>query len=237
MSTDIIAKLLGNWSTEINIGSIALKTALVIIMATVLGCERTQNRHAAGLRTLIVLSVGSLFAGIADIYFINVLGTNFSFMSAAVLIAIAIISTNTIIFSSKNQIKGFTTSIGLWAMSIISVVLGLGLYTAALVGFGALMIGLLAFTKLEIFLKGKSNHFEIYLELKSRSGLQEFIGIVRKFGLKIENIEINPAFVNSGLAVYSVKLAIANKDLKKRSHADIIKALSALDCVNHIEII
>lgn len=237
MSTDFIAKILGTWSTEINIGSIALKTALVVIMATILGWERTLNRHAAGLRTLIVLSVGSLFAGIADIYFIKVLGTSFSFMSAAVLIAISIVSTNTIIFSSKNQIKGFTTSIGLWTMSIISAILGLGLYTAALIGFATLMIGLIAFTKLETIFKDKSDHFEIHLELKSRNGLQDFIGIVRKFGLKIDNIELNPAFANSGLSVYSVRLSIISKELKKKSHNDIIKTLSALDCVSYIEIL
>ena len=237
MATDIIAQLLGKWSVEINIGSIALKTALVIVMATILGCERTTNLHTAGLRTLIVLSVGSLFAGIADIYFITSLGVKFPIMSAAVLIAVSINTTNTIIFSSKNQIKGFTTSMGLWTMSIISVLIGIGLYTAALIGFVVLMVGLLAFTKLEVVLKNKSNHFEVHLELKSRNGLQEFIKIVREFRLKIENIELNPAFANSGLAVYSVKFFIKSNDLKKKSHEDIIKVLSALDCVSFIEII
>lgn len=235
MATDIIAKWLGEWSSEINIASTALKTVVAIIMATILGCERARNRHAAGLRTLIVLSIGSVFAGIADIYFVKVLGANFSFLSAAVVIGVAIISTNTIIFSSKNQIKGLTTSMGIWTMSIISAVLGFGLYTAALIGFGALMIGFVAFTGLEMLMKARSNHLEVHLELKSRNSLQEFMGTIREFGLKIDDIESNPAYANTGLGVYSVKLTVIGDKLKNKKHADIIEALSILDCVYFIE--
>ncbi len=235
MPTDFIADLLGNWSVEVNIASTALKTAVVILMAVILGCERSKNRHAAGLRTLIVLSIGSMFAGVGDIYFITVLHVNFSFLSAAVFIGISIITANTIIFSSKNQLMGVTTSVGMWAMSIISAILGFGLYTAALLGFAALMIGLLAFSKMETYIKNRSNHFEVHLELKSKSSLQEFISAAREFGLKIDNLEINPAYANSGLSVYTVKFTVIGKSLEKKSHNDIIEALSVLDCVYFVE--
>lgn len=235
MPTDYIANWLGDWSKEVNLASTALKTVLVIIMAVVLGCERSRNRHAAGLRTFIVLSIGSMFAGIADIFFIENLGVNFSFMSAAVFIGISIITANTIVYSSKNQIMGLTTSIGVWTMSIISSILGYGLYMAALIGFAALMIGLLAFSGLENYIKNKSDHFEIHLELRSRNSLQDFITAARKFGLKIDNLEVNPAYANSGLSVYTVKFTVIDKELRKQSHSDIIEALSVLDCVYYVE--
>lgn len=235
MSTDLIGKLLGSWSMEINIGSTALKVVLAIVMATVLGCERARNRHAAGLRTFIVMSLGATFAAIADQYFVQVLGCTFSFLSAATVIGIAVISSNTILFSSKNQLKGLTTSVGLWAMAVISVVLGLGLYTAAIVGFGALMIGLRAFTKLEVYFKKRSNHFEIHLELKARNRMQEFVGTIREFGLRIDDIESNPAYANTGLGVYTVKLTVVGEELQRKDHSEIIEALSVLDCVYYVE--
>lgn len=235
MPTDYIAKWLGDWASDVNLGSTALKIALVIVMAVVLGCERARNRHAAGLRTFIVLSIGSMFAGVADLYFIKDLGVNFSFMSAAVIIGISIITANTIVYSSKNQIMGLTTSFGVWTMSIIAALVGLGLYMAALIGFAALMVGLLAFSKLEYYITAKSNHFEIHLELKSRGSLQEFITAAREFGLKIDNLEVNPAYANSGLSVYTVRFTVVDKELRKKSHGDIIEALSVLDCVYHVE--
>ncbi len=235
MPTDSIATFLGDWSKEVNVASTALKTALVIVLAVVLGCERARNRHAAGLRTFIVLSIGSMFAGIGDIYFIRELGAGFPVLSAAVFIGISIITANTIVYSSKNQIMGLTTSIGMWTMSVVSALLGFGLYTAALIAYTALMVGLLAFSGLETYIKSKSNHFEIHLELKSRGTLQDFITAARQFGLTVDNLELNPAYANSGLSVYTVKLTVTGKELKKKSHNDIIEALSVLDCVYYIE--
>ena len=89
--------------------------------------------------------------------------------------------------------------------------------------------------KLEVFTKKSSRHFEIHLELKSRNVLQEFVGAIRKFGLKIDDIEINPAYTNSGLGVYSVSLTVIEKSLLNKTHKEIIELLSVLDCVNYIE--
>ncbi|MDE6441419.1 MAG: MgtC/SapB family protein [Clostridia bacterium] len=232
---DFFADLLGEWSKGVNIGSVAFKIALTVIFATVLGCERARNRHAAGLRTFIVVSLASTAVAIADLFLIGTYGITFPFLSAATVIGIAIISTNTILFSSKNQLKGLTTSVGLWAACIISVMLGLGLYTVALIAYLVLMLCLTLFTKLELFIKGKSNHFEVHLELKGRNLLQEFNATMREFGLKIDNIEINPAYANTGLGVYTVELTVLDKELKKKQHKEIISALSALDCVSYIE--
>lgn len=233
--SDFFADLLGEWSKGVNIGSVAFKIVLSVLFATILGCERAKNRHAAGLRTFIVVSLASTAMAIADLFLIGNYGVAFPVLSAATVIGIAVISTNTILFSSKNQLKGLTTSVGLWTASIISVLLGLGLYTAALFTFLVLMLCLTLFTKLEQLTKCKSNHFEVHLELKGRNLLKEFTATIREFGLKIDNIEINPAYANTGLGVYTLALTVADKELKKKSHQEIVKALSALDCVSYVE--
>lgn len=235
MVKDYLGKLLGEWSIEVNLWSTLLKVALILIMSTILGCERARNRHAAGLRTFMVVSLGAVFASIADLYFIQNLGLSFTLLSAATVIAIAIISSNTILYSSKNQLKGLTTSVSLWAMTIIAIVLGLGLYTVAIVGFLVLMIGLSLFVRLENSFKANSNHFEIHLELISRNALKDFVATMRKFGIKIDDIEINPAYHNSGLSVYTIKLTIVDKSLLKKTHSEILEALSSLEYVSHIE--
>lgn len=234
MPEDYLAALFGEWSREVNLGSTALKIALALIMGTILGCERARNRHAAGLRTFLVMSLGAVLAAVGDLYFVRSLDAGFSFLSAAVIVGISIISANTILFSSKNQLKGLTTSVGLWTMAIISVVLGLGLYLAAIIGFCALMVGLRAFDALEVYFKKRSLHFEIHLELKARNRLQEFIETVRQFGCKIDDIESNPAYANTGLGVYSVKLT-ASEELGKKKHSEIVEALAVLDCVSYVE--
>lgn len=89
---------------------------------------------------------------------------------------------------------------------------------------------------IERYLKNKSNHFEFHLELKSASNLKDFITIIRRLGLRIDGIENNPAYANSGLSVYSVSVSIIKKELKDyKSHKDIIEALKTLDYVYYIE--
>lgn len=235
IKTDWLADLMGEWSQGMGIWSIVLKVALILVFTTILGCERARNRHAAGLRTFIVVGLASTAVSIADLYLILSFGVSFPFLSAATIIGVAILGANTILFSSKNQLKGLTTSAALWATAMIGVVLGLGLYTVALIAYCVLMLCLTLFTHLEKFNKAHSDHFEVHLELKGRNLLQEFTATIREFGLKIDNIEINPAYANSGLGVYTVSMTVVEKDLRKKPHAEIVKALSALDCVAYIE--
>ena len=98
------------------------------------------------------------------------------------------------------------------------------------------MISLSFFPKLESSLKDKSNHFEVHLELIDSKYLQNFVTTIRELGLTIDDIEFNPAYLQSGLSVYSIAISISNDLLKQyKTHAEIIEALSTLDYIYHIE--
>ena len=59
---------------------------------------------------------------------------------------------------------------------------------------------------------------------------------IRNLGLKIDDIESNPAYINSGLSVYSISITITGKELKKyKTHHEIIEALGTLEYVGFIE--
>lgn len=232
---DPIASYLGQWSMDINIWSILFRIALSVGLAAIIGCERSSKRHSAGLRTFILVSLASTVAMMLD-KFIAFGNGEFPFLSAATIIASATISVNSILFSSRNQIKGLTTSVGLWACGIIGLTAGAGYYTVTLISFFALLCSLSFFPAFEVYLKNRSNHFEIHLELISSTYLQNFVTTIRRLGLMIDDIESNPAYVNSGLSVYSVSITISSAELKKyKTHKEIIEALRTLDYVYHIE--
>ena len=54
---------------------------------------------------------------------------------------------------------------------------------------------------LEVALNNRSNHFELHLELTNSISLQDFVTVIRRLGLRIDEIEQNPAYVGSGLSV------------------------------------
>ena len=112
MKTDWIAGFLGTWSTELTLGAILLRLALSMALAAIIGCERSSKRHSAGLRTFILVSLAGTSTMLIDQYLMDVLPITIPVLSAAAVIGITTISGNSILFSSKNQIKGLTTSPG-----------------------------------------------------------------------------------------------------------------------------
>ena len=181
MSTaDPIANLLGDWSKELNTASVLLRAALIVILASVIGCERSSKRHSAGLRTFILISFSSEVAMTVDLFLMRDFSFRLPLLSAATLTASALVSVNSILFSSRSQIKGLTTSAGLWACSILGFTAGAGLYTLSLIVFAFLLCILACFPSFEAYLKNRSNHFEIHLELKSSEYLRDFVTVSRR---------------------------------------------------------
>ena len=235
MTQDYIAAVLGPWSMGLNSGSVILRIVLSVVLASIIGCERSSKRHSAGLRTFIIVSLASTTAAIVEVFLLDT-GCQAPWITAAAVIASAMISGYSVLFSPKGQIKGLTTSAGLWACGIIGITIGMGLYTASLVSFAALLCSLSFFPAIEKYLKDKSNHFEVHLELNSKSDLRSFTTTIRRLGMRIDDIELNPAYINSGLSVYSVSFTISSEELKKyKKHSEIIEALRSLEYISHIE--
>ena len=233
---DPLIEYLGSWSAGINFYSVVFRICLVVALSALIGCERSSKRHSAGLRTFIIVSLASAVAAMMDLCILANTEHGFPVISAASVVSIAMISGNSILFSSKSQIKGLTTSAGLWACGIIGLSAGAGLYTITLISFIALLCCISQLPLIENVLKDRSNHFEIHLELKNTYNLQDFVTTIRKLGLKIDDIESNPAYLNSGLSVYSISITISERDFKKyKKHKDIIEALRTLDYIHYIE--
>ncbi|MBR2853637.1 MAG: MgtC/SapB family protein [Clostridia bacterium] len=235
--TDPIAELLGPWAANITIGSILLRLLLSLTLGAIIGWERSNKRHSAGLRTFMLAFLTGSLASLLDSYIFADSGrTGLYILSGATIIGASVIAVHSVFYSSRNQIKGLTTAVGLWVALVIGIALGMGYYTVALTSFAALLCALLWFPALEIAFKNRSNHFEIHLELTNSVSLQDFVTVLRRLGITIDEIEQNPAYVGSGLSVYSISISVSNEMLKKyKSHGEIIDALKTLDYVYHIE--
>ena len=67
MTHDYIADLLGPWAGELGTGAVLLRIALSVLLAAVVGCERSSKRHSAGLRTFIIVSLASTTSAIVEV--------------------------------------------------------------------------------------------------------------------------------------------------------------------------
>ena len=231
---DPIGNILGTWSMELNIYSVIFRVLIAVFLGTIVGCERSSKRHAAGLRTFMLVFIAMTIAMILDTLISK--DSGMYFISAAALLGISTISVNSILYSSRNQIRGLTTAVGIWLCGIVGLCLGAGYYTITFIAFFALMASISFFPTLEVYLKNRSNHFEVHIEFKSQTYLKDFVTVIRKLGLRIDDIELNPAYANSGLSVYTISVSIVSDELKQyKTHKEIIEALSTLEYVSHVE--
>lgn len=234
--TDPIINLLGSWAAELNVFSVILRIAISLLLSAYLGFERSSKRHAAGLRTFMVVSLATTVAMLLDLYLLNGAESGLYLLSAASIISVAIITVNSILYSSRSQIKGLTTSVALWASAVLGLCIGAGFYTVTIVSYVAFICTLSVFPLMERYFKNRSNYFEVHLELKNIAYLQNFVTTIRELGMKIDDIEMNTAYQHSGLSVYSISISISSKELKKyKTHSQIIEALRSLDYIYHIE--
>lgn len=233
---DTFAGLFGPWSMSVNAASICFRLALALLFAAVIGWERASKRHSAGLRTFIAITLSSTVAMLIDTILMESGKEILPVLSAVSLIGSVVTAGNSTVYSSRNQIKGLTTAAALWCCSLIGIALGGGFYLPGTLAFAALLVCISRLPALEKYLKDRSNHFEVHLELQSQTNLKDFITMVRELGMRVDDLEANPAYQRSGLSVYTVALTIQSEELKRfKTHSEIIEALRSLDYISHIE--
>jgi putative Mg2+ transporter-C (MgtC) family protein len=104
-------------------------------LGSVIGFERERLAWAAGLRTHMLVAVGSCLAMIVSAYgFAGVKGGNVvldpSRVAAQVISGVGFLGAGSIILRNE-VVKGLTTAASLWAVAAVGLAVGGGLYMAA----------------------------------------------------------------------------------------------------------
>lgn len=127
------------------------RLALAALFGSVIGLERERLLWAAGLRTHMLVCVGSCLIMLVSAFgFADVLGTAHvvldpSRIAAQVVSGIGFLGAGTILLRGE-VVKGLTTAASLWGVAAIGLAIGSGLYVPALAAT-ALIVGILAGVK------------------------------------------------------------------------------------------
>lgn len=174
---------------------LALQLLISFIIGTAIGLEREYHSKAAGLRTMIMICVGStIFTELS-----TVLGVNSPDRIASnIITGIGFLGAG-VIFKDGLTINGITTATTIWITAALGMAVGAGQYFIALVGSIVVLIVLSFFEKIQKFISQRhqarayrismqhDNAFDIKLESeltrlnlqykkeRDMKGLNEFI--------------------------------------------------------------
>lgn len=218
---------------EVTYISIAIRIIAAFLLGGIIGMERGMKNRPAGLRTYMLVCVGSCLIMLTNQYIYQVFDTGDPVrMGAQVVSGIGFLGAGTIVVTKRNQIRGLTTAAGLWAAAAVGLAIGIGFYEAAILGGCAIYAVLTVMHRWDDQLHRNSKIMEIYVELSTSVTLGSFIRSIRELGLEIDSLQLDHSeAVEDGIRSFVVTL----KSQSKRNHEVLLSSIRSVSGIVYLE--
>lgn len=218
---------------ELTYISITIRILLSILLGGIIGLERGLKNRPAGLRTYMLVCLGSCIVMVTNQYVYQAFGVGDPVrMAAQVISGIGFLGAGTIIVTVRNQIKGLTTAAGLWASACVGLSLGIGLYEVAALGGISIFVIMTLLQKLDFLMRRNRRLLEVYVELEKNIPVGAFLGFVRTHDLEPSNLQMQTDNTSDmDIMAFSVTL----KSTKSCTHDDIMQTVRTMGGIGYVE--
>ena len=185
----------------ISFPTILLRLGVALVLGAVVGFERESREHAAGMRTVALVALGScLFTLVSAFGFLEFLNTPHiqvdpTRIASYVVAGIGFLGAGSIFFSrEKERVKGLTTAATIWLIAAIGMACGAGLLLIAVVTTILALFVLIALRFVERILLPRQSAALQHLHIETVSLESHLIGQVyetlAQAGITPETLEI-----------------------------------------------
>ena len=125
--------------THITETDIVLRIILATVLSSIVGIEREFHHKPAGLRTNVMVGLGSCLFTLVSIraadIFPDLKAIDPTRIAAQIVTGIGFLGAGTILFEKdRSTVVGLTTAATLWVVAAVGTAIGMGLYVEAIVG-------------------------------------------------------------------------------------------------------
>lgn len=135
--------------TDIQIASRLVTAAL---LGGFIGLERQVQRHSAGLRTHILVCLGSCLIMLTSLYVFDIYSGRVNIdpgrIAAGVVTGIGFLGAGAVIREGEG-VRGLTTAASIWVVAGIGLAVGCGFYSAGIFATGIVLLVLLILRRIE----------------------------------------------------------------------------------------
>ena len=152
------------YMTEFNTVSVLTRIVLAVVLGGIIGNERGRHGRAAGLRTHILVCLGSAMTSLTGLFAIqslNVGGDAFR-ISAQVVSGIGFLGVGMIMVRNRTVVTGLTTAAGMWATATIGIAVGYGFFLGAI---AATILCVISVSLLGHFEEKSKTVLNLYIEI------------------------------------------------------------------------
>jgi putative Mg2+ transporter-C (MgtC) family protein len=222
------------YSTEITWETALFRIILSFLIGAVIGIERESHNQAAGLRTHILISIGSTIVMLLSIYIPQTFTTfqngDPGRIAAQVVSGIGFLGAGAILKFGGN-IKGLTTAASIWAMAALGLAIGAGMYAISAIATGVIFFALTIMFVFEKFVFKEKSYKKIEIVVKKKGAdAQSFKKILVDLGIHISSSGFER---NINEATYKIKfLTLFDNHLDPQLLADRIEELDGVISVS-----
>ncbi len=217
----------------VTLAAVACRILAALLIGGVLGLERGMKNRPAGLRTYMLVCVGSCLIMLTNQYIYQLTGAGDPMrLGAQVVSGIGFLGAGTIVTTRRSHIRGLTTAAGLWAAAGIGLALGIGFYEAALIAGLTIFTIMTLLYRLDSRMHRNTRMLEIYVELDASVSLGAFIHHVRDQDLEITDVQHDSnSMLENGQRAFIATL----RSPKRRNHLLLIEEIRKLDGIMYLE--
>ena len=218
---------------EITYLAIALRLTIAVLCGGALGLERGMKHRPAGMRTYMLVCVGSCLIMLTNQYLFQVTQAGDPMrLGAQVVSGIGFLGAGTIVVTRHNQIKGLTTAAGLWSAAGVGLALGVGFYEAALIAGLAIFVVMTLLQRWDDWMHSRARRVEIYVELEQGTTVGHFIRAVRSLNVEINNVQIEQEATTESNARGMIATL---KATKRGNHEELMEKIQQIEGVRYLE--
>ena len=176
---------------SISDGEILLRLAVVVVLCGAIGLERQMREQAAGLRTHVIVGLGSgLFTLVSAYGFTASSHVDPTRIAAQIVSGIGFLGGGVILRYGVN-VRGVTTAAALWISAAIGMAAAAGFYLGAAATTVFALVVLVALRRLKPVVRRRlgSEALSLELELVPGASIRSLLGELRRRRLKVEGLK------------------------------------------------
>lgn len=197
-------------------GEMMLKMVLAAVLGGIVGLERELAHKEAGLRTMILICIGSALITVLSIAFPGIGGGGDpGRLAAQIVTGIGFLGAGAII-QARLAVHGLTTAASIWTVSGIGIAVGCGFYLFSLLLTLLVVLVLALFRSLANFLEKQKQVFVYQISFADRAAI--FFDI-KKVMTEL-NIKTSQAKLSKGRGGYELELMFTTSPNKGREFVE-----------------
>lgn len=177
--------------------AIVIRLLVAALLASIIGIEREFKRHPAGLRTHILVGVGSCLMMILSMYgFESFRNTDLNIrfdpsrIPSYVISGIGFIGAGTILVHGRT-VKGLTTAASIWIVAGIGLVVGAGMFFEAFLTTIIVVISLWLLARIEPLSEKKFRQQQLFVHVTgSDVSYNDFTKIFDTLHIQVEKVSV-----------------------------------------------